>query len=126
MKNRISPNKIGRPVEATQPENIISTHSRFSILEEKETTEAEEKEEVVSSEIEDGEIQVRNKMEQKQTTIVKLDDPGTRVSLHRASKSSHKFISDPHAPNTKYIGPSDLGKRRPIKDIRMTGFFWNK
>lgn len=106
----VSPNKIGRQSEAKQSDNLISAPSRYSVLGETETD--VDMGLVEYKETEEGEIQHGDTIEQSQKDSMKNDDPGTRISLHRVSKASHKYLSDSQAPTTKDV-PSFVGKKKP-------------
>lgn len=78
-------------------ENIISP-TQYSILAETE----EEVDKDVGDELEDGEVFQKNHIvSDNRGFSEKQDDHGTRPSLPRASKSSHKVFSDSSALNAK-------------------------
>lgn len=64
---------------------------------------------------EDGEIHEIETIGKSQSSSQKLDELRTRVSLPRASKTSHKYLSESQVPIMKDTAPSVLGKKKPNK-----------
>lgn len=75
--SKVSPNKIGRQMEASRSVNITTT-SRFSVLECEEENDDEEEQES-EAEVEEGEVQATTTV--SQNMAVEPKEPGSRVSL---------------------------------------------